>query len=258
MPGLDHERAFREALDAVKLSSTEDEPLSIPGSLTPPKEPHGTTTAPVVAGGVTASNIWRHPDAHPIVLDLLLLRAYGPDWLLWEAETLQHLVPQDFKTQVFSDLNISKVQALKTLHLVDTYWQQWEVFLWCTMPFNAEFPNFEVMQIPTLAQCLVSIDIANRVRDDVQWSPEVSGYLEAVYRHDGVLLPLPPADFVHIDTDVVDVAELKKLSDEARVSGKIPQGDTVIDEQVRRVQIVNGFLNESRSRLSTQLELLHV
>ena len=120
MPGLDHERAFREALDAVKLSSTEDEPLSIPGSLTPPKEPHGTTTAPVVAGGVTASNIWRHPDAHPIVLDLLLLRAYGPDWLLWEAETLQHLVPQDFKTQVFvpheHDLRIGRLLAETQQH----------------------------------------------------------------------------------------------------------------------------------------------
>jgi hypothetical protein len=211
------------------------------------------------ASGVTVQNIWRHPDAHPVVLDYMLLEKYGPEWMLWEPETLQSRIPEEFKTQSLSDLNLSKIQACRTLHLVDSFWQRWEVFLWCTMAFNGEFPDFEVMQVPTVAQCLVAVDIANRLRDDVEFTLEAKTYLEAVHKYDGLLLPLPPLDFVTVDVSEVNVnlEDVKKRWPEVRSSEKAPKADTMEDEQLRRLLTVNQYLEESRARLQQQLRLIH-
>jgi hypothetical protein len=206
----------------------------------------------------TAINLFQHPDTHPIVLDLALLRKYGPEWLQWEAETVEWRVPQDFKASGVSDLNMNKVNALKTLHMVETYWNRWEVFNWCTSPLNGLFPDFEVLQVPTLAQCLVSIDIASRVRTDVAWSEEVKGFLEVVYRHDGVFCPLPPADFVSIDSEglPVDCEEVQKLWPSVKESGQAPTEETVTAEQLRRALSIHNYLEENRDLLRQQLPLV--
>jgi hypothetical protein len=206
---------------------------------------------------VTLKNIFRHPDAHPIVLDLLLLKKYGPDWYGWEAEVLQMHVPQDFGGTM-SELVLSKIQAIKTLHLVDFFWHQWEIFCWCTMPFNGIPPDFEIMQVPTVAQCMVSVDIANQLRDDVEWSSEIEKYLEVVHRHDGIFVPQEPLDFVHVDTDglVVDPKEIMLLWPAVKVSGKMPTAETVTAEQLRRMLIVRSHLEDSKKQLREQLRLV--
>jgi len=206
-------------------------------------------------GAVTAVNVMRHARAHPIVLDLLMSQKYGPEWLIWEAETIEHRVPQDFRSSL-SLLNFSKLQAMRTMHLVDSFWQRWEVFGWCCMPLNDIFPDFEVMQVPTVAQCMVAVDIANRVRDDMQWSEEIRHYLAVVHRHDEILVPQAPLDFVKIDTEgfPVDVADITRRWPDVRVSRKAPAGETVEDEQLRRMLDVFHLLEESRSDLRHQLK----
>jgi hypothetical protein len=151
--------------------------------------------------GITAKNIFRHPAAQPLVLDLLLIDKYGALWLDWEYETLEHLIPRDFGIDRVSDLNMSKIQAVKTLHLSDTFWKRWEVFCWVAMPLNALFPDFKVMQVPTVYQCMLAVDTAKRIRGDVQWSDEICAYLAVVHRHDGVMIPQAPLDFVSVDVD---------------------------------------------------------
>lgn len=197
------------------------------------EEPKGTLEVAAPPSTVSAKNIFRHPDAHPYVLDLLLLQRFGPEWLSWEGESLLLLVPESFG-QVLSDLNLAKVQAMKTLHLVDTYWKQWEIFLWCTMSLNGGFPNFAVLQVPTVAQCLVSIDIANCVREDVVFGEEVKGFLGGVYWHDGIHLLIPPTP------------TLSLLS-----TGSIPES-----VQKERAAVAEGYLEESRTRLRAQLEMV--
>jgi hypothetical protein len=168
------------------------------------------------------------------------------------------LIPDDFKTQALSELNLAKLQACKVLHLVDSFWQRWEVFVACTMPFNDVFPDFEMMQVPTVAQCLVSADIAARIRDDVAWSEEMKTYFVEVYDFDGVLLPLPPLDFVKLPkVDGLKEDDLAFRWAEVRGSGRPPTGQTIIDEQLRRLHVVWGFLEESRTRLRQQLSLHH-
>lgn len=234
-----HESAFLEALQTVGL----------PADLE--KEAENT--------GVTRQNIWRHPDAHPVVLDYLLLQKYGVEWMKWEPETLEASIPKDFDTQVLSDLNLSKIQACKTLHFVDTFWQRWEVFVWCAMPFNSVFPDFNVMQVPTVAQVLVAADVARRLRDDLQYSLEVETFIGVLHKHDGILIAQAPLEWIKVETDI-DPAVLKKISERwahVRASGVPPKGDTMEDEQLRRLLVAHDFLEESRSRLHQQLRLVH-
>lgn len=218
--------------------------------------PARPTTATAVSA-VTSKNIFRHPDAHPVVLDLLMLHRFELEWLEWEPETMLIRVPKEFGIEL-SEVNFHKINAMKALHLVDSFWERWEIFLWLTMALNSVIPDFEVMQMPTVAQCLVSIDIANRVREDVAWSEEIKHYLAAIYRFDGIFCPQAPADFVKLDTEglVVDCEEVSKLWPEVRKTGKAPQEESVTAEQLRRLLIVNNFLQESRDHLHHQLKLV--
>jgi len=206
----------------------------------------------------TSSNLFQHPDAHPIVLDLALLREYGPEWMLWEEETLEWRIPQDFRSQSVSDLNLDKIMAVKALHFVDTFWKQWEIFLWCAMPFNSVPTDFKIMQVPTAAECLVAVDVANRIREDVNWSDEVKAYIASVFQHDGIFCPVEPCDFVPIEPRglIVDCTEVSKHWPEVRRTRKVDIKDGIIEEQLNRALIINDYLEESRDRLRGQTALL--
>jgi hypothetical protein len=216
---------------------------------------HRSVREPEIRGPI---NVWQHPRAHPIVLDLMLIKQYGLDWLAWEPETLELRVVQDFKTDKLSELNMHKVQAVKTMHLVNTFWRSWEVFLWCTMAVNECHPDFETMQVPGVPQCLISADIAGRVRDDVEWSDELRQYLAVVYRHDGIFYPLPPLEFVTIDVpEVVDVQEIARRWPAVRATSRVPDGETIVDEQLRRLLGAYDELERSRALLRAQLPMVN-
>jgi hypothetical protein len=205
----------------------------------------------------TTINLFQHPDAHPLILDLLLLQKYGPAWLEWEVETLQWRIPQDFRTSSVSDLNLSKIQAVKTLHLVDTFWKNWEVFVWCVMPLNGNFPDFGIMQVPDVAQCMVAVDIANKIREDVTWSEEIKHYLPVVYQHNGIFCTIPPLDFVEIDKpSLVDCEAVKEQWPEVRRTGVAPTKETIVAEQLKRLLDAHNYLEGERDLLRAQLPLL--
>ncbi len=163
----------------------------------------------------------------------------------------------DFRTVSVSEVNLNKIQALKTLHFVDSYWTNWEVFIPCTMAFNGLLPDFEVMQVPTAAQCMVSADVANRIRQDVRWSEELVDYLSVVHFHDGIFCPIEPLEFVTVDGEDygVDCAVVRERWPSIRKSGRAPTEETVEGEQLRRLLLIREFLEESRVRLRQQLSL---
>lgn len=220
--------------------------------------PSGTAAPAGRSAKINSKNVFRHPDAHPLVLDLLLIHKYGQEWLGWESETIELRVPKDFAVDRLSDLNLSKLQAMKTLHLVDSYWERWEIFVWCTMPLNGIFPDFEIMQVPTVAQCMISVDIANRIRSDVAWSDELKDYLSVVHRHDGVLFPQPPLAFVHVDTSsfAVDAPQVSQAWPRVRASRQAPREMTPEAEQLRRMLELYEFVEQHRAQLREQLQVL--
>lgn len=206
----------------------------------------------------TTINLFQNPAAHPVVLDLALLRKYGPEWMLWDQETLEWRVPQDFRTAGVSALNMHKIQAVKTLHFVDTFWQQWEIFLHCLHPFNNNYPDFEVAVHPSTAQMMVAIDVANRVREDVPWSEELLRYMAVACKFDGVFCPPEPLEFLEIipDHDLLNCTAVREKWPAVRAADKAPTGDTIEAEQLRRNLDVYRFLQASRQRLEDQLPLV--
>lgn len=206
----------------------------------------------------TFSNLFEHPDAHPYVLDLALLKKYGPEWFEWERETLERRVPMDFRTVRISDLNFEKLQAVKTLHYVDGFWQSWQVFVVCTMALNGLFPDFQIMQVPTAVQCAIAVDTANRVRSDVTWTDELKKYVGAVCKFDGIFCPVEPLDFAEVDADAypVDCEEVRRLWPDVRRIGKAPVEESVTAEQLRRMLLIHEAVQEDHERLRNQLPLL--
>lgn len=250
-------------LQAVSKSSVESKGRTLVDDTTEelesvaPSEEDASAPVREVTTPVTARTLFSHPEAHPVIVDLALLQKYGAEWLEWEPETVQFRLMQDFGA--VSDLNFSKAMAMKTLHLVDSFWERWEVFNWCLHPINALFPDFDIMQVPTAAQTMVAVDVANRVREDVAWSEEVRLFIGTVHRHDGILVAQPPVDTVAIiDTSDINIDLEKVRADwpNVRVSKKPPTADTAEAEQLRRMLTVFDFLAGSRIRLRSQLHLV--
>jgi hypothetical protein len=259
------DEVFEKVLSKVRLTTTlvEEDPTVVVE--TTQGDERVSPTAHVVPelaksklSNVSVANIFRSPDTHPLVLDLALLRKYKTEWLGWELETIVSRVTTDFGTPTVSDVNMEKVQACKALHLVDDFWLKWEVFLPCCAAFNGMFADFRNMQQPDVAECMVAVDIANRIRDDMQWSGEVKAFLAVVHRHQSCMCPLPPLDFVTLDTEAypVDCASIMARWPLVRATGKPPTGDTIEDEQLRRMLGSWAYLEVFRTRLTSQLQVL--
>lgn len=248
---------YAESLEPTALPVEDDLTTEVAEILTDGKAPIPlvVTSKPST---VTASNLLQHRESHPYVLDLALLKRYGPEWFGWEHETLELRTGQDFAAPVGA-LNYEKLQAVKTLHYVDTFWTNWEVFAPCAMALNDLFPDFEMMQVPTVAQCAVAIAISKLIREDVPWSDEMKLYLESVHRFNSVLCPTAPLDFVSVDVTglPINVEEIHTRWPFVRRSGVVSDGDDSVEaEQLRRMLVVHTALMEDRERLRAQLPLL--
>lgn len=261
---MSHEDLFDRVLENAQRGPeglVEDEPTEVVETSQGDDDPNPTVRTEVEKAklsSVSVANLFRSPDIHPLVLDLALLSKYGPEWLGWELETLVAHVVADFRTPTISDVNIEKLQACKTLHLVDDFWLRWEVFNPCCAALNGSFADFVSMQVPDVAECMVAVDIANRIRDDVSWSDEVKTFLAVVHRHEGVLCPQPPLDFVSVDVKglPVDCAEVRERWPTVRATRRAPAGGSIEDEQLRRLLAAWAYLEVTRGRLRSQLQVL--
>jgi len=256
-----YERVLSKVRDSAQL--VEEDPTVVVETTQGDERVNPTAPAKIdqqkaKTSSVSLDNLFRNSDTHPLTLDLALLAKYGAEWLGWELETLLLRIQQDFHTPTVSEINTEKVQACKALHLVDTFWLQWEIFLHCCAAFNGSFADFHSAQVPEVAECMVAVDIANRIRDDMQWSGEVKGYLQQVYRYRGELFPIPPMEFVSVDTSEfsVDAQQVRTRWPIVKAAGKPPRGDTIEDEQLRRMFASHLYLEASRQRLESQLQVL--
>lgn len=251
---LAFEQRFVRALKSVGLRSHEEEDAT---EIVETVEHDGEKKA-AEPRPTSSINLFQHPDAHPIALDLVLLRRYGPEWMTWEPETLELRVPMDFHTTSLSSLNLEKLMAVKTLHVREDFWEQWQIFSACIGPLNDTFAEFEVMQVPTYAEVLVAADIARQIQDNIPWSDEVEAYIRMVMEHDGIYFGLEPLEKIQITNFVqpVEITLIEQAWPALRQTGRVPAGDTIEDEQLRRLFEVNKYLEQNRQRLRDQLPLV--
>ena len=254
-------------LDATGLADVEAEPtedLPPPGS--EPTDPEGSSEAPPLAP-ISRKNFFVHHDTHPVVFDVALLGKYQTDWFEWEAETLWKEIKEDFHVPSISDHAKTKIQAIKTIHINEWFWNKWEVFCWSTQSLNNNIPDFQVMQKATISQLMNAVDIATMVRSDEVFVLEVQDWVAATVVESGVFYA--PAPIAFCQDEIVQLTEELKLDDipqmikavEARFAEvtalKEPVlQETAVDVQVAKLKVACDYLDLRRSQLKQQLRLL--
>lgn len=236
---------------------------------------------------VRKRNVFTHHDSHPLLLDMLLLKKYGPIWLTWESETVWDMIAKDFKQNV-SASNASKIQAGKTCHLVETPWKAWEGFNPVCQSFNNNIPDFRSLQKPTPAQLILSVHLMNVVKKE-EFSLEVSKYIAACFLDAGIVYLPPPVDFAQKEAmrlryrckkcNRIDVDEDNEMCDSCgapqsqlvkeptwdpepvkkRYNEIIKQGDnhdvlqeTVVDVQVAHLLVARNYVKFRDKQLKEQ------
>ncbi len=165
------------------VATNPSEPAARPLDPEPPTQPKA----------VTSKNLFSHPDAHPVVLDMALLRFFGLDWFSWLSETLFSEIERVFKTSI-AEVNRSKILAVQNLHVIDAFWDHWEIFEKGLTALNGGVPQLKVIQPPDLSSLLAGVDIANSIRKE-EFSDEVSRYVAAAVLNEHVTYAPPPIDF---------------------------------------------------------------
>lgn len=243
---------------------------------------------------VTTKNVWRHPNAHPLTFDLLLLNRYGVEYLDWEQETLRFTLKRD--NIQLSNEAWTKIQAVRVLHNSPSPWRRWEVFHWVTLGVNGKAPNFSFMEEPELGILAAAMDIMGIIDRPRETGEEVDKYVATVAMvHGHVYLPAP-LDFAQRElsqpkisckkcgtedrddndvtcvgcggTDIVRLpnphAELyKQVSDMFRTRKSLPLeqavdglSDDTAGNMTYRLLTHWDYRNEMRSRLITQFRML--
>lgn len=142
---------------------------------------------------VTKGNLFSHPEAHPFVLDVALLKTFQLDWLKWEPDTLFQEIRETFNTSI-ADVNRVKILATMTLHVIDTFWESWEVFENTVLALNGVIPRIGYIQPPDIPLLMTGVDIANSIRKE-EFSDEISRYSAACFLHESVTYAPEPMEF---------------------------------------------------------------
>ena len=225
---------------------------------------------------ITHTNLFAHHDTHPVVFDLALLARYDTDWFESEPATLWKEIKEDFHVPSISDHACAKIQAVRTLHINEWFWDKWEVFCWITQALNNNIPDFQVIQKPTIPQLMNAVDMATMVRTGEEFDQEVQSWVAASVGEEGVYYAPKSVEFcqdeilellteMKIEEDpqgAVDgvkkrFEEVSSLPDSAWIGeGEPILQETPVDIQVAKLKVACDYLALRRRQLKEQLRLL--
>jgi hypothetical protein len=144
-------------------------------------------------------NLFEHPDVHPVVLDLAMLKLFGPAWLGWEMETIQQEVTRE--VCALSEKNKSKLQAVKTAHVSTAPWTTWQVFEKVANALSGTVARWDVMQALSLSDLYIAVTTLELLRSPAEFDDEVLCYMAATALHNDVFFLPPPLDVAQVDLE---------------------------------------------------------
>ena len=220
--------------------------------MTEPLHPNG------YVGPTTKRAAFTSLETHPLVLDLILLREFGVEYLAWEAETLWTEIEKTWGTTT-SEVNKNRIQAIRTCHVRSSPYREWEVFENVACALNGVAPRFDLLQRPSAPHAASALDMLQQIRDDAPISDEIYRYCAAVLLDTGVAWgpgPLVPANkYVapHVGKELQErVAHLVG-------KGRIPSFDGTTNEddtQVMKSVAIQDYCAFLSDQLLRQVELL--
>jgi hypothetical protein len=120
---------------------------------------------------------------HLLTVSVILTDAFGPEFLLWEFETLREMCEAKWGT--IGDLTWQQIMALVVLHAHEGFWKEWEIFENITAAINGEYPIFSYVQPPDPEEIAIALVTAAKV-DSHAYSDEVRDYIVAACLNDGL------------------------------------------------------------------------
>lgn len=142
---------------------------------------------------VTAKNIWRHPNAHPLTVLLLLINRYGQDCLEWEPETLRTTLRKDDIT--LSESVWTKIMAVRVVVTSPSPWRRWEQFHWVSYGLAGRAPNFVYLERPEIGFLMSAVDMMRIVDRERPFAEEIDKFTAVVLRDRGIMYAAPPLQF---------------------------------------------------------------
>lgn len=127
--------------------------------------------------------LYKDPDAHPLVLTLMVLDRYGNDSLDWDPEVLRVTMIRD-NLQV-SGTNWAKIMASRVLLASPSPWRQWHVFHWVARGLGGQAPNFTFFEEPEIGHLFLCADVMKIVDPARVTVLEVDKFVAATLRHNG-------------------------------------------------------------------------
>lgn len=141
-------------------------------------------------GDVTKGNIWRHHDAHPLVLLAMVLDRYGDDSLWWEPETVRGSLERD--NIALSQSAWTKILAARPLLTSPSPWRQWNAFAVTCRGLAGIAPNFVYFEEPDVGHLMAGVEMMHIVDPSRQLGDEVDAFVAAVLKDDSQPFAPPP------------------------------------------------------------------
>jgi hypothetical protein len=213
------------------------------------------TQAPV--GPQTPKQAFTNRETHPLVLNLMLLKEFGPDYLGWEPETCWIEISRSWNTTI-SEASKNKIQAVRTCHTSNGPYDRWEIFEKIAMGFVGLPPKFDLIQKPTPHRAALALDIMSQLREDAKVSNEVYRYIAAAMLDHGLSYgpgPLEPSNKY--------VTKFINPESQRRIKGAVDlrrkptfSGENGDDVQIMKTTSVKDFLESASRTLLAQLKRL--
>lgn len=155
----------------------------------------GTESAPI-----TKANMWRHPNAHPLALALVLLDRYGESFFEWDPLPLKLTLERDGIS--LSNSVWTKIQSVRPLFTSPSPWRQWQIFHWVCLGLAGHSPNFVYLEIPEPGHLGAGFDMMRSVDPKRETSDEVDKFIAASFRNDGIPYIPDPLSFAQRELEV--------------------------------------------------------
>jgi hypothetical protein len=211
----------------------------------------------VSANPLTKRAAFTNPATHSLVLGLILLKEFGPEYLAWEPETVWTEVEKTWGTTV-SEINKNKIQAVRLCYVQDTPYRAWEVFEDMAAALNGVIPRFDALQRPTAAHAAAALDMMQQIRETQLISDQIYRYCAAVLMDTGVVWgpgPLSPCN--KYLTPMVGEA-LQNRVESAVSRGKVPtfDGTNEDDTQIMKSTTIKDYCDFMSQQLLHQMRQL--
>jgi hypothetical protein len=131
----------------------------------------------------TPSTFLESGPAHPVPVDVLLLRWFGRQYYDWEPETLRREIHLEFHATPPA-YNMDCIQAVRTIHIDDRFSKDYFLFEKIVMALNNIPVDFRMGQLPEMGQIMSAQDDIRIIRP-VDYSEEVLLYIKGVEKESG-------------------------------------------------------------------------